>query len=66
MPEMTSDNIIRDLVALLGPQCVLHNADDTAPFLSIGTAAIMAKRTQLLCQKTPESGFRGACLCRQT
>ena len=34
MPEMTSDIIIKDLVSMLGTKAVLHNNDDTAPFLS--------------------------------
>ena len=34
MPEMTSDIIIKDLVSMLGTKAVLHNDDDTAPFLS--------------------------------
>ena len=34
MPEMTSYNIIRDLVAMLGIKAVLHNESDKMPFLS--------------------------------
>ena len=34
MPKMTTDIIIRDLVAMLGTKAVLHNDHDTAPFLS--------------------------------
>ena len=34
MPKMTTDTIIKDLVAMLGTKAVLHNDHDTTPFLS--------------------------------